>query len=139
LIHTLGSPSLVARWDQWKVAHREYQDREAEFQAEFDELPLDEVCSLVADALSSATELLRTTPVDDGLSAHGWTPSLAQGLADECERLRSMVEAGTYPSDGRTPGLGRSMQWESDPRTTDPLKEAVYRAQKYLKALSSRS
>jgi hypothetical protein len=139
LIHTLGSPSMVARWEQWKVARKEYQDREAAFQAQFDALPQDEACSLVADALGSATEVLRTTPIDDELSGHGWTPALANGLADHCERLRSMVEAGTYPREWGGSGLWRWMSWEVDARTTDPLHEAVNRAQKYLKALSSRS
>lgn len=139
LIHAVGDPAVVARWEGAREQLREYQKQQAELQAEFDSLPIDEVRNRVAGALSSAVEVLRGTPIDEQLHSHGWTPEFAHGLADECERIRTMVEAGSYLSEWGGAGLGRWMQEEVDPKTTDTLKDAVHHAQSYLKAMSDRS
>jgi hypothetical protein len=70
---------------------------------------------------------------------YGWNAVFAHGLADECDRLGSLVEAGTYPKGPVATGLGSWIQEEVDPKTTDALKEAVYRAQSYLEAMSRRA
>lgn len=116
---------------------REYHQREAELQAEFDSLPIDEVRNRVAGALRSAAELLLNTPINQELEMHGWTPEFVRGIAEECDRLRDMVEHDTYPREWEGYGLGRSMLEQIDPTTTDSFKKAVYQAVSYLKALSA--
>lgn len=95
---------------------------------------MEEVRSRAAGALTSAIELLRETPIDPELHSHGWTPKFVDGLADECERLRDMVEAGTYPSQWGGAGLSRWMQEQVDPTAMGSLKQAVQLAQSYLQS-----
>ena len=138
LILALGSPAVVAAWKRTKDDREKRRQRNAELQAEFDSLSIDEVRDRAADALSSATDLLRTAPINEELERHGWTPEFARGMAQECDRLRVMVEHGTYPAEWGGYGLGRSMQEEIDPTTTDDLTMAVLHATSYLKAMSAR-
>jgi hypothetical protein len=139
LIRSLASPELKARLARADEQLKKYHEREAALQAEFDALSIDEVRERVAGALREAAETLRDTPIDADLSRHGWTPSFARGLAEECERLLARVEAGSYPSEWGSAGLGRWMQEEVDPTATDTLKDAIHHASDYLQAMSGRS
>jgi hypothetical protein len=137
-LRSVASPALVARMDRADERLKTLREREAELQAEFDSLPIDEARNRAVMALSSAADLLRHTPVNRELESHGWTPEFATRMAEECDRLRDMVELGTYPKDWRGYGLGRSLLEEIDPTTTDSLKRALHRAESYLRAMSSR-
>lgn len=138
LIRTFASPALKARLAQADEQLKNYNEREAALQAEFDDLSIEAVRNRVAGVLRAAAETLRDTPIDAELRSHGWTTNFAGGLADECERLLARVGEGTYPNEWGRSGLGRWMQEEVDPTATDTLKDAIHHASDYLQAMAGR-
>lgn len=125
----------------WRQQREESERSRAERQREeerLDSLPLEDLKAGTIAALEAAAALLSETRLDSELRTHGWSERLITLLGGHCFELKTWVWEGTYSAQREGPSLGRWLIEEIDPRTTDELKVAVYRAGDLLAAFARR-
>ncbi len=123
----------------WRQKREESERSRAERQREeerLDSLPLEDLKAETIAALEAAAALLSETRLDSELRTHGWSERLMTLLAGHCSELKTWVSEGTYSAQREGPPLGRWVIEEIDPRTTDELKVALYRAGDLLAAFA---
>jgi hypothetical protein len=114
-----------------RAEHQREKDR-------LDSLPLEDLKAETIMALEATAALLSETRLDSELRTHGWSERLISLLGEHCSELKTWVSEGTYSAQREGPPLGRWVIEEIDPRATDELNVAVYRAGDLLAAFPRR-